>query len=94
MKRAARFLTVIIAALFIFGLPAFGQDPPAQEPAPTGGGGQRGAAQPRPPRPPRPYEQVITKDAKTDEGMFDVHKVGETYYYEITGTADEASVIR
>jgi len=91
MKRAARFLTVIIAALFILGLPAFGQDPPAQEPAPTGGGGQRGAAQPRPPR---PYEQVITKDAKTDEGMFDVHKVGETYYYEITGTADEASVIR
>ena len=81
MKRAARSFPVLIAALIILGLPAFGQDsPPPQEPAPAGGAGQRGAAQPRPPR---PYEQVITRDAKTDKGVFDVHKLGETYYYEI-----------
>lgn len=81
MKRAARSFPVLIAALIILGLPAFGQDsPPPQEPAAAGGAGQRGAAQPRPPR---PYEQVITRDAKTDKGVFDVHKVGETYYYEI-----------
>ena len=29
------------------------------------------------------YKSVITKDAKTDEGLFDVHLVGEKYYYEI-----------
>jgi Domain of unknown function (DUF5118) len=83
MKRAARSFTVLIAALIILGSPAFGQDPPPQEPAPAGGGGQRGAVQTRPPR---PYEQVITRDAKTDKGVFEVHKVGETYYYEIPKT--------
>jgi hypothetical protein len=29
------------------------------------------------------YSKVITKDAKTDKGLFDVHTVGEKYYYEI-----------
>ncbi|MFC0605671.1 zinc-dependent metalloprotease [Winogradskyella pulchriflava] len=29
------------------------------------------------------YNQVITKDAKTDEGLFDVHLVEDKYYYEI-----------
>lgn len=30
-----------------------------------------------------PYSEVITDDAKTDEGLFDVHKVEGKYYYEI-----------
>ena len=29
------------------------------------------------------YEKVITKSAKTDEGLFKVHKVDEDYFYEI-----------
>ncbi|MDC0009459.1 zinc-dependent metalloprotease [Winogradskyella sp.] len=29
------------------------------------------------------YDAVITKDAITDQGLFNVHLVGETYYYEI-----------
>ncbi|MCM4167043.1 hypothetical protein KCTC52924_01901 [Arenibacter antarcticus] len=29
------------------------------------------------------YEKVITKDAITDKGLFDVHKVDDKYYYEI-----------
>lgn len=29
------------------------------------------------------YSDVITKDAESDEGLFDVHKVGDKYYYEI-----------
>ncbi|WP_395275899.1 zinc-dependent metalloprotease [Halalkalibaculum sp. DA384] len=29
------------------------------------------------------YSDVITDEAQTDEGLFDVHKVDETYYYEI-----------
>ena len=44
----------------------------------------------KPPAPPKKkqgkikdYDKVITKDAKTDEGLFDVHLVGEKYYFEI-----------
>ena len=29
------------------------------------------------------YSEVITDKAVTDEGLFDVHKVGDSYYYEI-----------
>ena len=32
---------------------------------------------------PQAYSKVITKDAKTDRGLFDVHKVKEEYFYEI-----------
>jgi hypothetical protein len=59
------------------------QDPPTP---PAGGGG---GPQERPFRPdqqpaePRPYERVITKDAKTDEGIFKVHTIKEKVYYEI-----------
>ena len=60
----------------------FGQEPPApspQEPqapspqeqpaaAPQGGGGARGGRGQA--GEPRPYDQVITKEARTDEGIF------------------------
>ncbi|QLG45129.1 zinc-dependent metalloprotease [Costertonia aggregata] len=29
------------------------------------------------------YNEVITKDAKTDEGLFHVHKIADDYFYEI-----------
>jgi hypothetical protein len=32
---------------------------------------------------PRPYKEIITDKAKTDEGLFKVHKVDEKYYFEI-----------
>jgi hypothetical protein len=32
---------------------------------------------------PQAYSKVITKDAKTDKGLFDVHKIKEEYFYEI-----------
>jgi hypothetical protein len=31
----------------------------------------------------KPYAKVIIKDAKSDEGLFTVHKVDEKYFYEI-----------
>lgn len=31
----------------------------------------------------KPYSEVITKDAKTDKGLFDVHQVKEVYFLEI-----------
>jgi len=32
---------------------------------------------------PKSYEDIITKDAVTDHGLFDVHKLKDKYYYEI-----------
>jgi hypothetical protein len=31
----------------------------------------------------KPYDKVITKDAKTDDGLFSVHKVDDKHFYEI-----------
>ena len=31
----------------------------------------------------KPYDKVITKKAKTDQGLFTVHQIDEDYYYEI-----------
>ncbi len=31
----------------------------------------------------QPYDKVITKDAKTDQGLFDVHMVDDKHFYEI-----------
>ncbi len=64
--------------------PAPPADIPAVTPtAPAAGGGRGGG----PANEPRPYDRVITKDAKTSEGIFKVHKIRErgndTYYYEI-----------
>ena len=61
------------------------QDPPT----PPAGGGQGGpGGQERPGRPdqsaePRPYDRVITKDAKSDDGVFTVHTIKDKVYYEI-----------
>jgi hypothetical protein len=58
-----------------------------QEPAPTGtgtpqeGGGGRGGRGQEPEI--RPYERVITKEARSDEGIFTVHRIKDRIYYEI-----------
>ena len=56
------------------------QDPPGP---PAGGGGQErpGRFDQQPEI--RPYERVITKEAKSDEGLFTVHTIKEKVYYEI-----------
>ena len=58
------------------------QPPPQQqqqqEPEQTGRGG-RGNQPPAP----RPYNQVITSAAKTDDGIFKIHRIAETLFYEI-----------
>src|SRR6185503_21313651 len=66
----------------------------AQEPAPTPSPQpEQTPTTPPPPGPPlgglgatpviRPYDRVITKDAKSDEGLFTVHRIGDRLYYEI-----------
>ncbi len=57
----------------------FAQDPPPDTPPVGPGGAQRpGASQD-----PQPYDRVITKDAKTKEGLFKVHQIKDKFYYEI-----------
>jgi len=34
----------------------------------------------------KPYSEVITDEAETDEGLFNVHKIEEDYFYEIPDT--------
>src|SRR5688572_28373910 len=57
--------------------PAPQQEPQANDPAAAGRGGRGGQAQPR------PYNQVITSEARTDEGVFKVHRIREQLFYEI-----------
>ena len=78
MKR----VVLCLMACFVCSLTAFGQDPPTAPPTqtPTGGGFPGGAG-----REPeiRPYERVITKDAKSDDGLFTVHRIKDRVFYEI-----------
>ncbi len=41
----------------------------------------------------QPYGKIITKDAKTDEGLFAVHKVDENYFYEIPDSLFEREML-
>lgn len=44
---------------------------------------RNGAPSSRPANAPRPYKEVITDKAKTDEGLFKVHKVDDKWFFEI-----------
>jgi hypothetical protein len=87
----SRFLLVSAWCFsFVLIYTAVAQDEPAPEsdPAPAaeaakpepGGGQGKGKGGNNDPR---PYDRVITKEAKTQAGIFKVHQVGNTYYYEI-----------
>jgi hypothetical protein len=81
-----RFATVTCAfALALVPCVAFAQDPPPQEPPAQQDAGGRGG---RPAEPQiRPYDRVITKDAKSDEGVFTVHRIKDRLFYEIPKAA-------
>src|SRR5262245_29963613 len=57
----------------------------AQDNAGASPGAQERPSSPSPGREsePRPYDKVITKDAKSDEGLFTVHRIKDKVYYEI-----------
>jgi hypothetical protein len=57
------------------------QTPPTG--APAGPGGQERPTRPEQTAEPKPYERVITKDAKSDDGIFTIHTIKEKVYYEI-----------
>ncbi|MEZ4803648.1 MAG: zinc-dependent metalloprotease [Gelidibacter sp.] len=41
----------------------------------------------------QPYDKVITKEAKTDEGLFKVHKIDDSYFYEIPDSLFEREML-
>ncbi|WP_268033569.1 zinc-dependent metalloprotease [Algoriphagus sp. PAP.12] len=47
---------------------------PATPPKPQNGGNNKG---------PKPYKDVITKEAKSKDGLFKVHQIDDKYFYEI-----------
>lgn len=85
MKRLLAVGCFCAAAPLVFAQddPTPSEPPPAAtaNPAPAaalaGPGGRGGEQQPR------PYDRVITKEAKTKDGVFKVHQIGNRYYYEI-----------
>ncbi len=66
---------------------ALAQDPP---PDPQSAGAGRGGQAAREPQI-RPFDRVITRDAKSDEGIFTVHRIGDRVFYEIPPTSSDAS---
>lgn len=64
-------------------LPLLAQEPPAPETTKpdAGQGGFAGRSAPTPE--PRPYEKVVTKEFRTDEGVFRVHRNRDRVLYEI-----------
>src|SRR5688572_17037577 len=56
------------------------QDPPAGTPP---AGGQERPTRPEPSADPKPYDKVITKEVKSEEGIFTDHTIKEKIYYEI-----------
>lgn len=92
MRMRSRYLPVsilavtIVISVFLFAPRSGATNAPQDPPAPPAGG--PGTGQERPGRPeqstePRPYERVITKDAKSDEGIFTIHTIKDKVYYEI-----------
>lgn len=41
----------------------------------------------------KPFSKIITKDAETDEGLFNVHKVDDEYYFEIPNEVLDREVL-
>jgi len=93
MTRTCRRLVgvvVCVAATGWLAIPVAAQDPPPapapqpeQTPAtpPAAPGGGPGGLPTAPAI--RPYDRVITKEAKSDDGVFTVHRIGDRLYYEI-----------
>ena len=75
-------VTRVLLAVTLATSIAAAQEPPPPAEQPPAAPPQADRAAPTPGTP-RPYDRVITKEAKSDPGIFTVHRVGERFYYEI-----------
>ncbi|MEI7420555.1 MAG: zinc-dependent metalloprotease [Prolixibacteraceae bacterium] len=73
-----KFLVLLIASFCYVSIYAQGDTNPDSAKTTPGSGFRMPMASK-----PRPYAEVITAKAKTDKGLFKVHKVDEKYYFEI-----------
>src|SRR3954463_13347953 len=71
MSKSRRYFTLLSVALFVSCALLAQQKPDTSH-----------AAAPRTTGP-KPYKEVITDKAKTDEGLFKVHKIDDKYFFEI-----------
>ncbi|HEY7185555.1 MAG TPA: zinc-dependent metalloprotease [Vicinamibacterales bacterium] len=86
MTRLLRSAIIAIApcALVAFSSPSAAQEPPPAPPAEQAPAAPQAEQRAAPtPGSPRPYDRVITKEAKSDPGVFTVHRIGDRLYYEI-----------
>src|SRR5436190_15898799 len=70
MRKSLFYSTLHVVALLITCTLFAQQRPDSTHPAPSRTG-------------PKPYKDVITDKAKTDEGLFKVHKIEDKYFFEI-----------
>jgi len=86
MKNRPQFLTLLVAATLAAG--ALAQSPrPQGPPGARRVGGPGGAQGPNAkPNEPKKYEDVITKEAKSQTGMFKVDRIDDRVYWEIPTT--------
>jgi hypothetical protein len=83
MKRTLGIFCLAGLAAFVLTVRAEAQQgPPTGGDQPEAGAGARGGRETPAPEP-KPYDKVITKDAKSDEGLFTAHRIKEKVYYEI-----------
>jgi hypothetical protein len=74
-----RILSAVITILAVVAMSACAKGQAQTQPSPQGRPGARTNGQ----NGVKPYDQVITSDAVSDDGVFAVHKVADKYYYEI-----------
>jgi hypothetical protein len=83
MRKSVLFF-VAFGVMLTASFTVFAQDTPptpTETPAGTPAGARPGMTPPS--TDPQPYDKVITKDAKSKDGLFKVHKVKDKYFYEI-----------
>jgi hypothetical protein len=88
-----RLLFAPVLAAMMASLPvAYTQDNPKKKGGPETAPPPREKTGPTTPKAPtelRKYEDVITKEAKSQKGVFGVHQVGEKYYFELPTSSFE-----
>ncbi len=89
MRMRSRSLPVsILVLLFVISIVLLAPrseatNSPQDPPTPPAGAGQERPGRPDQQPEIKPYERVITKEAKSDEGIFAIHTIKEKIYYEI-----------
>lgn len=86
MKKSAAISLCALLAIYMLAQPLTAiAGVKLQDPVPPAAGQDRPAVPGRPDQSsdPKPYDKVITKDAKSDKGIFTVHHIKDKFYYEI-----------